>query len=203
MKKYLLAMAMAVAASFSANASYIQGVTGAELDGIQVTVEFENGGIESATWEATSATGGGAWGDSDWFVVEDGDTFGDYDSATGTYYGLFTFVSFAFDVVSIKLDMLGSDLVFDSEFFDVSGNGSGPGRALVVDFPQNVNYNVAYDNGVEDELFQTVTITGDFLALVEYGFLTDIDAMASEVPAPTGLALLGLGLVAMRLARRK
>ena len=43
MKKYLLAMALAVTASFSANASYIQLVNGAELAGIEVIAETTQG----------------------------------------------------------------------------------------------------------------------------------------------------------------
>ena len=198
MKKYLLAMALAVTASFSANASYIQGVSGAELAGIEVTVDFLAGGSESATWVSTSSTAGGAFGASDWSVTLDGDSFGEFDPSTSTYYGLFE-VFASFDIMSITLDMLGTGLVFDTAYGMASGNGSGAGREMVVDLPQ---YTVTYSNLVEDELYSTVTIDGIFEEGSVTGFLTDVDAAAEDVPAPAGLALLGLGLLGMRLSRR-
>lgn len=199
MKKILAALTLSAAASFSANASYVQGVTGADLAGIEVTVQTATGGSESATWQATSATAGLAAGTSDWFITLDGDTFGDFDPVTGDIYGLFSFFSGALDVVSITLNMVGTGLVFDTEFGDASANGSGAGRELVSDLPQ---YSVSYSNLVEDELYSTLTLSGFIDAGSFAGFLTDVDAAAPAVPAPAGLALIGLGLLGMRTFRR-
>ena len=202
MKKYLLAMILAAASSFSANASYIQLVNGAELAGIEVIAETTQG-TEIATWQATSATGGLAAGASDWTLMLDGDTFGSNTNTPGVYVGLFEFFVGTLDISSLTLNMVGTGLVFDTAFGDVSANGSGAGRVMAI-MPDTTTYSVGYSNLVEDELYQTVTISafGNFLAGNEYGFLTDIDAMATDVPAPAGLALFALGLLGVRLTRR-
>jgi MYXO-CTERM domain-containing protein len=202
MKKYLLAMILAAASSFSANASYIQLVNGAELAGIEVIAETTQG-TEIATWQATSSTGGLAAGASDWTLKLDGDTFGSNTNTPGVYVGLFQFLVGGLDISSLTLNMVGTGLVFDTAFGDASANGSGAGRVMAI-MPDTTTYSVGYSNLVEDELYQTVTISafGNFLAGNEYGFLTDIDAMATDVPAPAGLALLALGLLGVRLTRR-
>lgn len=202
MKKYFLAIAAAIVVSFQANAAYIQGVTGADMVGIEVTVELDSGqGIltESATWFASSATEGMAVGASDWILSLDGDSFGEYDDVNDILYGAFTFISYAYDVISITIEALDAGFVFDTEYGDASANGSGAGREFVSTSDSAV---ASYSDAVEDELFGTLTITGDFDFDTVYVFLTDTDAVVDSVPAPAGLALLGLALAGMRLARR-
>jgi len=196
MKKYLLAMALAVTASFSANASYIQGVTGADMVGVEVTVQLLQGGEESATWEFISGDMGGAFGASDWALTLDGDSFGDFDGTN--FYGLFSFINGGQDIIGITIEALDAGFVFDTQF-GIGTNGSGAGREFSTDLPGAIVY---YDDFVEDELFGTLIIDAFVDAGQSFGFLTDTDALAEDVPAPAGLALLGLGLLAMRLSRR-
>ncbi|TPV53835.1 hypothetical protein FJ444_20105 [Aestuariibacter sp. GS-14] len=200
MRKYIIAMTMALFASFQANASYVQGVTGADMVGISVTVEFANGSSESAIWQAISATAGGAFGASDWALILDGDSFGEYDSVSNTYYGLFNFFNGPFDVVGITLDILSEGFVFDTAFGDASANGSGAGREFVSSDPQAT---VSYGSLVEDELYGTLDISAFVAAGTGLAFMTDTDAMAQgEVPAPAGLLLVAFGLLALRATRR-
>lgn len=198
MKKFLLAMAVAVTASFSANAAYIQGVTGADMVGVEVTVDLATGGQESATWQFLSGDMGGAFGASDWSLTLDGDSFGDFDGTD--FYGLFTFANGGSDVVRITIEALTAGFVFDTMFGDASANGSGAGREFSTDYAGQ--YSVSYADLVEDELYGTLVFDGFVDSAQSFGFLTDTDALAEDVPAPAGLALLGLGLLGMRLSRR-
>lgn len=200
MRKFIIAMAMTLFASFQANASYVQGVTGADMVGISVTVEFANGSSESAIWQALSTTAGGAFGASDWALLLDGDSFGEYDSVSNTYYGLFSFFNGPFDVVGITIDILSEGFVFDTAYGDASANGSGAGREFVSSDPQAT---VSYSSLVEDELYGTMEISAFIAGNNGLGFLTDTDAMADgEVPAPAGLLLVAFGLLALRATRR-
>ncbi len=198
MRKFIIAMAMTLFASFQANASYVQGVTGADMVGISVSVDFANGSSESAIWQALSATEGGAFGASDWALILDGDSFGDFDPVSNTFYGLFTFFNGPFDVVSITIDILSEGFVFDTAFFDASANGSGPGHEFVSSDPQAT---ASYSNLVEDELYGTMTISAFIAAGNGLAFQTDTDAFG-EVPAPAGLLLVAFGLLALRATRR-
>ncbi len=49
-------------------------VNGAEMAGMEVTVFFDTGSNETATWIATGADSGGAFG-ADWSLIQSGDTF--------------------------------------------------------------------------------------------------------------------------------
>lgn len=207
MKKYLIAMAVAMVASFSANASFITGVTGADMAGIEVTVGFIDGSAETSVWQATSATAGGAFSAvaGGWSLTLDGDSFGSNTDVPGVYVGLWEFYTGAIGgpvITGLTVSILDAGFVFDI-FEGDNGDGSGAGRPLVTDSQSNTlfaNFGNYYSPFLAGTLYFIEEDFG-FTPDTTIGFMTDTDAFA-DVPAPAGLALLVLGLAAVRVARR-
>lgn len=203
MKKFIFAGLLALFAS-QANAGFIQGVTGEDMAGMEVTATFADGSSETVTWAALTTGAGAATGLLPWAVMLDGDSFGQYDSSTNTLFGEFVISNFFdFDMVSLSFNALVAGFVFDTEFFDASANGSGDGRELV---SSNANVFAVYSNNYMDELFGTMTLLSTSQVVVAAGsvesFLTDTDQVSEEVPAPAGFAMIALALMGMRLARK-
>ncbi|TPV53833.1 hypothetical protein FJ444_20095 [Aestuariibacter sp. GS-14] len=203
MKKFILAGLLAFFAC-QANAGFIQGVTGEDMVGVEVTATFADGASETATWAAITTGAGGAFGILPWGVLLDGDSFGEYDPLTDTLYGGFLMMNFYdFDMVSLSFSALSAGFVFDTAFFDASANGSGSGRELAA---SNPDVFAVYSDNYMDELYGTMTLLSSsqvVLASGEMGvFLTDTDQISEEVPAPAGFAMIALALMGMRLARK-
>lgn len=204
MKKCLLVGFLAFFAS-QVNAAFIEGVTGADMAGMAVTAEFSNGSTETLMWSATGADAGAAM-TSDWGVMLSGDSFGQYDPGTNTFYGLWVISNATnFDIVELTLNGLSAGVVFDTEYGDASANGSGAGREMVANNPLTF---AVYTQNYVDELFSTMILANRTGVLVGAGlraaFMTDTDLVVTEtpVPAPAGAALLALGLLAMARKRQ-
>lgn len=204
MKKCLLVGFLALFAS-QVNAAFIEGVTGADMAGMTVTAEFSNGSSETLVWSAMGTEAGGAISPG-WGVMLSGDSFGQYDPGTNTYYGLWVISNATnFDIVELTLNGLAAGVVFDTEYGDVSANGSGAGREMVASNPLTF---AVYAQQYMDELFSTMILANRTGVLVEAGlraaFMTDTDLVVTEtpVPAPAGMALLALGLLAMARKRQ-
>ena len=201
MKKLILAGILAFFAC-QANAGFVQGVTGADMAGMEVTATFADGSTETATWGVIAPGAGGAFGLIPWGVLLDGDSFGDFDPVTGDLFGGFLMMNFYdFDMVSLSFNALAAGFVFDTAYFDASANGSGPGRELV---SSNADVFAVYSDNYMDELFGTMTLLSSSQVVVASGemqvFLTDTDQIS--VPAPAGFAMIALALMGMRIARK-
>lgn len=203
MKKYILAGMLALFACTQANAGFIEGVSGADMVGVEVSVEFSDGSTDSAVWTAMNSTIGAAIS-LDWGVMLNGDSFGQFDSSTNTFFGMFIISNTsALDMVSLTIEALAAGFVFDTEYGDTSANGSGAGREMVASAPTIV---AAYSDNFMDELFGTIMLTSTDGVLVEAGmreaFMTDTDMITSDVPAPAGLLLMALALIGFRATRK-
>lgn len=197
MKKYLLAGLFTLFASQS-NATFIEGVTGADMAGMTVTAEFSDGSSDTLVWNAIGVEVGGALS-PEWGVALSGDSFGEYDPGTNTYYGLWVISNNSnFDIVELSLNGFNAGVVFDTEYGDTSANGSGAGREMVGSNPLFV---ATYAQNYMDELFSVMTLNSLDGTVVEAGlrgaFMTDTDIIDPDmpVPAPAGLALVALGLL--------
>lgn len=197
MKKYLLAGLFTLFASQS-NATFIEGVTGADMAGMTVTAEFSDGSSDTLVWNAMGVEVGGALS-PEWGVMLSGDSFGEYDPGTNTYYGLWVISNNSnFDIVELSLNGFNAGVVFDTEYGDTSANGSGAGREMVGSNPLLV---ATYAQNYMDELFSVMTLNSLDGTVVAAGFrgafMTDTDIIDPDmpVPAPAGLALVGLGLL--------
>lgn len=199
MKKCLLTVMLALCVS-QANAAFIEGVTGADMADMQITAEFANGSSETLTWGPMGSDGvtGGAVS-AVWGVVLSGDSFGQIDTSTNTFYGRWVINNTGnVDIVELTLNGMNAGVVFDTEYGDASANGSGAGREMVADSPAVV---ALYSQNYIDELYSVMSLISRSGVLVGAGsrtaFMTDTDLIAtsSTVPAPAGLALLAIGLL--------
>ena len=191
--------------------------SGAEMAGMLVRATFSDGTTEESIWQATGAVSGGATG-LDWGVKFDfATTFSNTDrwevemdaGSSRTMVGLF-FDGRPGDTI---FDVIGSpDLTPDSEAGIVFGDG-------LVDGPSGMDINATYRNKVAlgnvfyNDLFTVLDLefigtglsAGDVMT-----FFADTDNPGTPgdirpfgVPSPSSIALIGLGLAALFLMRRR
>lgn len=181
MKKVLLAGFFMFFACAKANASFVSVITADELDGVEVTVTFEDlttavatltaDGVESASVSST-----------DFALSIFGETFGEASA------GIWSFANLSnLGVVSIFIDAITAGIVFDPVEGGVAGPG-GAGRPFFADTAGVIGeFGAAV---VAGELFGTLTISaGGALLPPELQFVIDTDAVAA-VPAPAMVGLL-------------
>lgn len=172
--------------------------TGAQMGGMNVTVNFLNGTSESAIWSGASE---GAFG-SDWSLSQSGNTFNNPWSFD--YSGLGS-------IASLIIDAIPGNTVFD-----IGTNPSTPGSAAGRQFsvqsglnPSSFEYSVPIDISTGD-LFGSLSLfwDGGFTASNSLRFLADTDrgsiddpVTPRDVPEPTALlGLLAIGMWGSRSA---
>ncbi|MDC2889531.1 hypothetical protein [Psychrosphaera algicola] len=226
LNKWMLGAALSVTTLFS-NASVITDydtlITGADMTGLKVTLNT-SGGTETLDWAMLTSTlntviggginptqdnivanegfSGGVSG-SDWSLVQQGFTGGDYDLPN--IYGLWTFVYSGSDILeSLVLDAFGTDLVFDTQLTSAfAPNNSGVGREFVAFEAAldgiSTDVSATYlDQVASDELYRKVSIDFNQQA-PEFSFLIDVDkAVNVSEPSMLLVFLSGLALVVRR-----
>ncbi|MBE9114383.1 PKD domain-containing protein [Lusitaniella coriacea LEGE 07157] len=147
---------------------------GGDMGGMQITVNLFDGTSQSAIWNATGGSSGGAFG-SGWALTQSGNTFGSFDNPWNFSY------SGGSSVAALIIDAIPGNTVFDI-FPDVRGPrqtpGSADGWAFETDFglgPSRHNYDVPIDisNG---DLFGRLSLFWDGGFRGNMGFLADTDS---------------------------
>ncbi|XPF95071.1 hypothetical protein ACM9HF_03410 [Colwellia sp. RE-S-Sl-9] len=203
LKKLIIGTTLLSTSLFS-QAGIISVIDGADMAGIEVTATFGNGTTETLTWAVTGADSGGVSGAS-WSLSLSGDTFGDYDSVTNTFFGdwLLENTSEATGIVGLSVNGAIADIYFDDIDTVEHTPGSNAGRPFAT---ASTDISASFSNVFSaPDLFGTMDIAwnaGTSLALGEsLTFLTDTDKSVVSEPA-TALVFLS-GLLALVNIRRK
>ena len=181
--------------------------TGADMDGMLVTVNFVGGGSESIAWADTGGAGAGAAIGTGWSISLTGDSF---SNAWQVDFGNLAVTSFV---------MNGAPglTVFD---IDSAANPGTPGSALGLPFASSIDTAtdpvVTYSNVIQigaaapfGDLFEVMTVELSGLEAGgisgEFTFVQDTDndiRRDVELPEPGTLGILGGALIAIGLIRR-
>lgn len=198
MKKFIVAGALMLLASANASASFINSITADQLAGAEITVTFDSGFVETSTFEVSAPETVETGADS-FFLTVTGDTFGEFATGEGLWSFASNFSS-AVSVTSIVVDLLSIDAVFDPVFGGVDGPG-GAGREFVASIDDLVG---VFSNGVvSGELYNTLTITGEFENSFLFAVDTDLAVEATDVPAPAIFSLIMLVIGGLVVRRNK
>ena len=182
---------------------------GDDMDGMLVTLITTGGGSETAAWADTGVNAGAATPLSGlWTVSVDGDTF------TSLIWNV-TLDDLAGELLSMTLDGPPGLTVFDKTNPSTGTAGSAQGRDFGTNLAEDAFIVATYSRQVEignagpvGDLWNQLTVS--FAALnngrgvsTDFSFSqdTDNDERAMQVPEPTTIGLLGLGLLAFGLRR--
>ena len=238
-RKCLLGLASIAAALFSSTAqatlyindlsspvaatSVADGVTGAQMDGMSVSLSYGDGTSSTAIWSATGGAAGSAQS-VNWSLSTSGNTFSALWSFSHT--GLPT------NLLSMTLSGIAAGIAFDRREPTPGTTGSFAGSDFAPDLNSDglvddTNWTIDYSRAIQldgqslvGDLFGTITVsfgpTGINLLSGPFGFsfLQDSDSFVAStagpgpnpnpnpVPLPGTLALMLLGLGLLGLRRR-
>lgn len=203
LKKWAIGIILLSTSLFTQAGLINDKITSVDMAGIQVTALFGDGSQDTQTWSALSSTLGGVSTNS-WSLLLDGNTFGDFDGTTNTFYGLWTLsnLNVGSSIIGLTINAGIADIFFDIESGPVGSTpGSDAGRPFVASDPSAVaSFSNAYGSG--SDLFGTMGIDGFSLDVSsELLFLTDTDKV--EVPEPSTMFTFALGLIALTSLRKK
>lgn len=162
---------------------------GDDMAGMLVTVDFLDGGSETATWEATGPDAGGAFG-TGWSVTQSGDTFFDPWAFTNTGEG----------IASLVINANPGNTAFDT-IDTIEEPPSTPGSANGIPFtvlsgpaPDSFAYSDEVDIS-EGDLFGTLALNYDdgFTGTTTVTYRADTDNLISVPESSSGLGLLAVG----------
>lgn len=176
--------------------------TGAMMDGMTVSATFSNGATESLAWADTSSNGGGVFG-SGWSLTLDGDSFGTNWNFSFTNQSLGS-------LVNLLLDGSTGFTVFDRTSPSPGTDGSASGWDFEISlFDATVTYLnpvAVIPNSYVGDIWHKVNVDfGSTGPRSDFTFIQDTDndsRINNQVPEPTTLSLLGLGLLATRFLRK-
>ncbi|GGF67571.1 hypothetical protein [Alteromonas lipolytica] len=209
MKKFVLALVVALFACGQANASFISTVTGADMAGMEVTVTFEDNSSETLVWQTFTQDPSvdylegfsGGVQSNNWSLVQAGDSIGNF---VGYPLGLWTLTNQSDQgILSVFINAIAGNVVFDILFGDDSANGSSDGRPFLAMDPMNASFGSNY----QDETFGTMLLSNRGDVILAGGsrtlFLVDTDKIASDVSTPGNMGILLLALGSLFAARRR
>lgn len=214
LKKWTLGLILLTTSLVSQATLITHNVDSVDMAGISVTAYFEGGTEETQIWSALTSTIGGVQ-NNDWSLTLDGNTFGDFDQITNTFYGLWVLTnnSSTQNIVGLTVDAGSQGFYFDTisgynPNSPVAGDGdhtpgSGPGRTFnSSDLDVTASFSDLFSG---PDLFGKLNLqwaTGESLILGEsFSFLTDTDK--ATVPEPSTLFTFALGLIALTSLRKK
>ena len=218
-KQALIGLSLLTASSLS-NAAFIVAediITGADMAGMTVEVNFAGGSSETITWAALSTDSGGAIGSS-WELVQEGNTLGN-EISTGVYEGLWTITNNSSDanlaITSFKISGQPGLIAFVTILFlnvgdDEGTPGSDQGRGFIADdVAPFIAATGEYFNLVDaqyNDLFWDLVVTPISALMMgeQVRYFADTDKAAAQVSAPATLALTlaGLALFTRRQLRK-
>lgn len=192
--------------SLPATATTLTGfsTTGANMGGMNITVNFFNGTSQTAVWQYTGGAGGGAFG-SGWSLTQSGNTFGTYKNPWRFSYTGGSSVS------ALTIDAFTGNTVFDNVFTQVITPGSADGWPFELSYgarPDRHAYSVPIDISRGD-LFGRLSLFWDRGFRGNMGFLADTDSGTRydpvrpryAVPAPPPPPQVAPSLVGLSLSR--
>ncbi len=150
--------------------------TGANMTGMEVTIQYLNGGRETAIWGTTGWTSGGAFGNQ-WQLIQTGNTYG-----TPWRFNNFNAPS----IYSLSINAVPGNTMFDTVRFQEITPGSADGWTFEVTdglAPSRFAYSAPIDISLGD-LFGTLTLTWDtgFSAGNFLRFIADTDNGTARNP---------------------
>lgn len=226
MLKKITAGILLLSMSALAHANYIvtdSEVDGSEMTGMEVTVTFADGSMDSGTWATTSTDGlipnregyAGAASGTDWMLSQAGWTEGNVDG--DDILGIWTLMNDSAQAITgFSIDALAGGVAFDviltpevtpdsdggKPFIAFMGNTvSGGAEVTTVSANLSDQLNAAYD-----DLFGTLMVMFDSGAELgssqSINFWVDTDTVQVNAPSTIGVLLMGMFLAA-RISRKK
>lgn len=225
MLKKITAGILLLSMSALAHADYIvtdSEVDGSEMTGMEVTVTFADGSMDTGTWATTSMDGmipnhegyAGAASGQSWMLSQAGWTEGNVDGTD--ILGIWTLMNDSAQAITgFSIDALAGGVAFDAIFGSEVTPGSGGGKEFSA-FTGNTTFAPEYTGTIVnlsdqldaayDDLFGTLMVmfeTGSELGSSQsVNFWIDTDTVAVNAPSTIGVLLMGMFLAA-RISRKK